>query len=55
MPHSIFDLLFNGVGRIDMYRHWVAPEYAPDEKDALIQHWHPEDREMYCGGDYTVR
>lgn len=55
MANSIFDLQFNGVGRIDMYRHWAVPDYAPSEPEARVEYWHPEDQEAYCGGEYTKR
>lgn len=45
---------FNGNDRTEMYRAWVFPELFPDEKQPLIENWSQEDREMYCGGEYTV-
>lgn len=51
---SVFDGSFNGAARSEMYRAQVAPELFPHEKPMLIDNWPAEDREMYCGGEYTV-
>lgn len=40
--------------RTDMYRAQVFPELYPNEKPMLVENWHPEDREMYLGGEYTT-
>ncbi|AEJ94555.1 hypothetical protein PBI_ACHEBE_49 [Mycobacterium phage Achebe] len=50
---DIFDGMFNGDDRTSMYRAQVFPELYPDEKPMLIHNWPAEDREMYCGGEYT--
>jgi hypothetical protein len=36
-----------------MYQSWVVPELFPDERPALIANWSADDREMYCGGEFT--
>lgn len=50
---SIFDGAFNGAPRSQMYRAQVFPELFPHEKRMRIENWSPQDREMYCGGEYT--
>ncbi|QBP29340.1 DNA binding protein [Mycobacterium phage DirtyDunning] len=50
---DIFDGMFNGDDRMAMYRAQVFPELFPDEKPMLIDNWPAEDRELYCGGEYT--
>jgi hypothetical protein len=52
MPEGVFDPGFIGQDRADMYRAAVFPELF-DEKPMLIQNWSAEDREAYCGGEYT--
>ena len=52
--NSIFDGGFNGATRSEMYRAQVAPELFPNEKPMLVRQWPAEDREAYCGGEYTV-
>ncbi|WP_254368491.1 hypothetical protein [Mycobacteroides abscessus] len=37
-----------------MYRAEIFPELFPHEKPMRIENWSPQDREMYCGGQYTV-
>ncbi|AOT24706.1 DNA binding protein [Mycobacterium phage Stasia] len=50
---DIFDGMFNGDDGTSMYRAQVFPELYPDEKPMLIHNWSAEDRELYCGGEYT--
>ncbi|QHB38081.1 sigma-K factor [Mycobacterium phage Noelle] len=50
---DIFDGMFNGDDGMAMYRAQVFPELYPDEKPMLIENWSAEDRELYCGGEYT--
>ncbi len=50
---SLTDNFFNGGHRSEMYRAQVAPELFPNEKPMLIENWSAEDREMYCGGNFT--
>jgi hypothetical protein len=49
--HNIFDPLFNGAGRSEMYRACLLPDLF-DEKPMLLHNWPAEDRVMYCGGEY---
>lgn len=39
--------------RTDMYRAQVFPELYPDENPMLVENWPADDREAYCGGQYT--
>jgi hypothetical protein len=48
---SIFDSVYAADG-IDMYRAQVMPDLYPNEKPMLLQNWHEEDLEAYCGGEY---
>lgn len=47
---NIFDIT---ITRIELYRSFVVPELYPTERPARIGNWSAEDREMYCGGEYT--
>jgi len=47
--NNIFDGQFNGLGRSSMYRAWVFPDTAPDERPAMIQNWSDEEKEAFCG------
>lgn len=51
--NNIFDAQFNGMGRSEMYRALIVPEVFPHEKPMLVENWHPEDLEAYCGGHFT--
>lgn len=51
--NSIFDGSFNGSPRSQMYRALVAPDLFKREMPMLIDNWSDDDREMYCGGEYT--
>lgn len=46
---SIFDPLFNGMGRSEMYRACLAPDIYVHEPLMLIDNWSEDDLEMYCG------
>lgn len=50
---GLFDGAFNGSPRSEMYRAQVTPDLFPDEKPMLIDNWPAQDREEYCGGEYT--
>ncbi|MGW3992189.1 hypothetical protein ACWEF6_01755 [Amycolatopsis sp. NPDC004772] len=39
--------------RQDLYRSYVMPELYPDERPAMVGNWSAEDREAYCGGEWT--
>ncbi|AGK87526.1 sigma-K factor [Mycobacterium phage HINdeR] len=39
--------------RSELYQAEVFPDLFPNEKPMLIENWSQEDREMYCGGDWT--
>lgn len=54
MNNNIFDGTFNGMPRSEMYRAQVTPELFPEERPMLIENWDAQDREAYCGGEYTV-
>ncbi len=54
MQDSVFDSSFNGASRSEMYRALAFPELFPHEKPMLVNNWPAEDREAYCGGEYTV-
>lgn len=51
---NIFDGIFNGMPRSELYRAQSFPELFPHEKNMLIDQWSLQDRQMYCGGKYTV-
>lgn len=53
MSGFIFDPLFNGMPRSEMYRAQVVPELFPHEKPMLIGNWPQEDLEMFVGGEFT--
>ncbi|AUV62008.1 sigma-K factor [Mycobacterium phage SWU2] len=39
--------------RSEMYQAEVFPDLYPNEKPMLIENWSQEDRELYCGGEWT--
>lgn len=51
---SLFDGLFNGMPRSELYRAQVFPEVFPHEKRMLVENWSVDDQQMYVGGKYTV-
>jgi hypothetical protein len=53
LSQNIFDGKFNGMARSEFYRAQLTPDLFPHEKPMLIDNWSDEDREMYCGGEYT--
>ena len=53
MPEGVFDPGFNTQDRADMYRAAVFPDLYPDEKPMQIHNWSAQDREEYCGGQFT--
>ena len=50
---NIMDGTFNGMGGSEFYRSQVVPELFPHEKPMLVENWSADDREMYCGGEWT--
>ena len=50
---SLLDPTFNGIPGSNMYRAQVFPELYPHEDRMLIENWHQEDLEAYCGGVFT--
>lgn len=48
---SVFDSEFSGHPHSEMYRSWVCPEMFPGQKPPLLTNWHPEDLQMFVGGD----
>lgn len=50
--HNIFDALFNGMGRSEMYRACLVPDVYKHQKPMLLTNWSLEDLQMYCGGIY---
>ena len=55
MSLNIFDSVFIGMGRSEFYRSLLTPDLFPHEKPMLIENWSAEDREAYCGGEFTPR
>jgi hypothetical protein len=53
VTHNVFDPVFNGMGRSEMYRAWITPELFPHEKPALLENWSIDDLQMFVGGDFT--
>ena len=51
--NNIFDPVFNGMGRSELYRALITPELFPHDNPMLIENWSVQDREEYCGGIYT--
>lgn len=47
---NLFDIT---IPRGDLYRAEITPELYPEERPMILENWSPEDREMYCGGEYT--
>lgn len=54
IPPNIFDGAFNGMGGSEMYRAAVMPDLFPEAKPMLTDNWPLDDKQMYCGGEYTV-
>ena len=50
--HNIFDSLFNGMGRSEMYRACLVPDGFRHEKPMLLHNWSLDDLVMFVGGDY---
>lgn len=50
---NIMDSAYNGMPGSELYRAQVFPELYPHQKQMDISKWSAEDREMYCGGEYT--
>ncbi|WP_165614794.1 hypothetical protein [Mycobacteroides chelonae] len=50
---NIFDPLFNGMPHSEMYRAEIVPDLFPHQPRMLVENWSQQDREMYCGGEYT--
>ena len=46
---NIMDPLFNGMGRIAMYRAQLVPDLFPNQRPFRVENWTDEEREMYCG------
>ena len=46
---GIFDEVFNGAGRSEMYRSWLVPDLFPHERPPRLENWSLEDLEAYCG------
>lgn len=53
MSQNVFDSTFNGMGGSEFYRALITPDLFPHEKPMLIDNWPAQDREAYCGGEYT--
>jgi len=47
------DGAYNGMPGSELYRGEVFPELFPHQKRMLINNWSAQDREMFCGGEYT--
>jgi hypothetical protein len=47
---NLFDIT---ITRNDLYRATVIPELYPEERPMCVDNWPAEDREAYCGGEYT--
>ena len=50
---NIMDGAYNGMPGSELYRGEVFPELFPHQKRMLINNWSAQDREMFCGGEYT--
>jgi hypothetical protein len=50
---NIMDELFNGLPGSELYRALVFKNLFPHEKPMLIGNWSKQDREMFCGGEFT--
>lgn len=53
MSNHLFDGMFNGMARSELYRAQLVPELFPHEKPMLVDNWPEQDREMYVGGEYA--
>jgi hypothetical protein len=51
---NLFDPLFNGMGRSELYRSVLFPDLFPHEKPMLVNNWPLDDLQMYCGGTYMM-
>lgn len=38
-----------------MYQAQIVPELFPRERRMMVEQWHPEDQEAYCGGVYVKK
>jgi hypothetical protein len=47
---NLFDIT---IDRGEMYRAAVFPEMFPEERPMRVDNWPAEDREAYCGGEFT--
>lgn len=52
--NNVFDPVFNGMGRSELYRAQIVPDLFPHEPQMLIDNWPEQDRQMYVGGKHTV-
>lgn len=50
---TLSDENFSDIERAALYKAQVFPELFPDEKPMMLENWHSDDREAYCGGTYT--
>lgn len=50
---NIFDHTFSGLAG-GLYREWVWVPEDEQTRPARVENWHPEDREAYLGGRYTL-
>jgi hypothetical protein len=50
---NIFDPEFSSIARSDLYRSFALPELFPEERPPRLANWSAEDREMWCGGEFT--
>ena len=51
---NIFDPVFNGMARSELYRSQVTPELFPNEPPMRMENWSADDLEMFVGGEYTI-
>lgn len=51
---SVFSSGFSNAPRAKMYQSWVFPGLHPDEPQPVISNWSDEDRELFCGGNFTI-
>lgn len=50
--YSIFDAGITEA-HTEMYQAWAAPDLKPGQPQPRVSNWHPEDRIVYCGGDFA--
>lgn len=49
MNHNLFDGTFIGLASGNLYRSYVFPDLWPGHKQARLENWPEDEREIWCG------